>query len=143
MLKNDVPGYKDNNTLENAIAKYRKTIIEVIEAESQIKIKTENNGEEKKNESLTHLRTVIGVLPVIKKTTETACLACADAFVAVAASLSCSEFSQAAEDFSAAAKEYANGKGNNDVDVIVGAIYSIAYYEFEKEFKKVKIFANN
>lgn len=54
--------------------------------------------------------------------------------------LSCSEFSQAAEDVSAAAKEYANGKGNNDVDVIVGAISSMAYDEFEKEFKKVKIF---
>ncbi|WP_215537950.1 hypothetical protein [Borreliella bavariensis] len=66
---------------------------------SQIKIKTENNGEEKKNESLTHLRTVRGVLPVIKKTTETACLACADAFVAVAASLSCRELSQATERF--------------------------------------------
>ncbi len=78
---------------------------------------------------------------LLKKTTETACLAYADAFVAVAASLSCSEFSQAAEDFSAAAKEYANGKGNNDV--IVGAISSMAYDEFEKEFKKVKIFANN
>lgn len=47
------------------------------------------------------------------------------------------------KDFSAAANEYANGKGNNDVDVIVGAISSMAYDEFEKEFKKVKIFANN
>ncbi|ACL35226.1 hypothetical protein [Borreliella garinii] len=110
MLKNDAPVYKDNNTLENAITKYKEAIIKAIEVESQIKIKTENNGEDKKNESLTHLRTVIGVLPVIKKTTETVCLACADVFVAVAASLSCSEFSQAVEDFSAAAKEYANGK---------------------------------
>ncbi|WP_031489978.1 hypothetical protein [Borreliella garinii] len=52
---------------------------------------------------------------LLKKTTETACPACADAFVAAAASLSCSKFSQAAEDFSAAAKEYANGKENNDI----------------------------
>ncbi len=66
MLKNNVSGYKDNNTLENAIVKYKEVTIKVIEAESQIKIKTENNGEEKKNESLTHLRIVIGVLPVIK-----------------------------------------------------------------------------
>ncbi|WP_215536316.1 hypothetical protein [Borreliella bavariensis] len=67
MLKNDVPGYKDNNTLENVIAKHKEAIIKAIGAESQIKIKTENNGEEKKNESLTHLITVRGVLPVIKK----------------------------------------------------------------------------
>lgn len=80
---------------------------------------------------------------LLKKTTETACLACAGVFVAVAVSLSCIEFSQDAEDFSAAAKEYANGKRNNDVDVIVGAISSMAHDEFEKEFKKVKIIANN
>ncbi|WP_267501152.1 MULTISPECIES: hypothetical protein [Borreliella] len=41
---------------------------------------------------------------LLLKTAETACLACADAFVAVSVRLSYSEFSQAAEDFSAAAK---------------------------------------
>ncbi len=43
MLKDDVPGYKDNNTLDNAIANYKKVTSKAIEVESQIKIKTENN----------------------------------------------------------------------------------------------------
>ncbi|MCD2387512.1 hypothetical protein [Borreliella burgdorferi] len=73
MLKDDVLNYKDNNTLDNAIANYKKVTSKAIEVESQIKIKTENNEEEeKKNESLTHLRIVRDVLSVIKKTTETA-----------------------------------------------------------------------
>ncbi len=105
MLKDDVPGYKDNNTLDNAIANYKKVTSKAIEVESQIKIKTENNKEEKKNESLTHLRIVRGVLSVVKKPLKQLCLACAD-FISTAASLSCSEFRQAVVDFSAAAKEY-------------------------------------
>ncbi|ACO38193.1 hypothetical protein BBU29805_J33 (plasmid) [Borreliella burgdorferi 29805] len=32
-----------NNTLENAIVKYKEAISKAIEAKSQIKIKTENN----------------------------------------------------------------------------------------------------
>lgn len=88
MLKDDVLNYKDNNTLDNAIANYKKVTSKAIEVESQIKIKTENNEEEeKKNESLTHLRIVRDVLSVIKKTTETAWLACDDAFVAIVASV--------------------------------------------------------
>ncbi|WP_269145589.1 hypothetical protein [Borreliella burgdorferi] len=31
-----------------------------------------------------------------------------------------------------------NGKENNDVDVIVGAVFIMAYNEFEGEFKRVK-----
>lgn len=36
MLKNDVYGYKDNNTLENAITKYKEAIIKAIEAEREL-----------------------------------------------------------------------------------------------------------
>ncbi|WP_050581620.1 hypothetical protein [Borreliella garinii] len=149
MLKSAVSSYKDN-TLEDAIKKYAKAIEQASEAENKIETvkdytEAKNATEEKKEKSVDHLKTVRGVLPVIKKTIETACLSYVDAFVALISSLSCNEFKQAINEFNAAAKQYANGdKGDNAVDVIVGPISGMTYIEFEDEgFKRAKMFANN
>ncbi|WP_210380571.1 hypothetical protein, partial [Borreliella garinii] len=99
MLKSAVSSYKDN-TLEDAIKKYAEAIEQASEAENKIETvkdytEAKNATEEKKEKSVDHLKTATGVLPVIKKTIETACLSYVDAFVALTSSLSCNEFKQA------------------------------------------------
>ncbi|QMU99879.1 hypothetical protein F0310_05580 (plasmid) [Borrelia sp. A-FGy1] len=102
---------------------------------------------EEKNESVDNLKTVRSILAVIKKTTETACLAYAytyDFVVIVTSSLSSSKFRQAASKFNEVAKKYANGKGDNAASVIVGVISGIAYHGFEDWwFNNAKRFASN
>ncbi|MCD2332637.1 hypothetical protein [Borreliella americana] len=149
MLKSSVFSYRDNNTLDNAIKEYRKAISKASETEHKIKIVKDYKAvqeakNEEKKENVDSLKTVADVLPVIKKTIETACLFYADAFAVVTSSLSCNEFRQAINEFNAAAKEYANGdKGDNAVDVIVGPIASMAYSGSEDGFDNAKKFANN
>ncbi len=149
MLKSAVSSYK-NNTLEDAIKKYAEAIEQAIEAENKIETvkdytEAKNATEEKKKKNVDYLKTATGVLPVIKKTIEIACLSYADAFVALTSSLSCNEFKQAINEFNAAAKQYANGdKGDNAVDVIIGPISGMTYIGFEDSgFKRAKLFANN
>ncbi len=149
MLKSAVSSYKDN-TLEDAIKKYVEAIEQASEAENKIETvkdytEAKNITEEKKKKNVDHLKIAKDVLPVIKKTIETACLSYADAFVALTSSLSCNEFKQAINEFNAAAKQYANGdKGDNAVDVIIGPISGMTYIGFEDEgFKRAKMFANN
>ncbi|QMU99861.1 hypothetical protein F0310_05475 (plasmid) [Borrelia sp. A-FGy1] len=72
------------------------------------------------------LKTVRGILAVIEKTMETACKAYADAFAVVSSRLSCSKFKQTVYEFRDAAKQYANGKRNNAISVIVSVISGMA-----------------
>ncbi|XOU08905.1 hypothetical protein QIA00_04880 (plasmid) [Borreliella americana] len=149
MLNSAISNYKDD-TLEDAIKKYKETIEQASQDENKIetiKDYTEyiSANEQKKKKNVDHLKTVANVLPIIKKTIETACLSYVDAFVAVTSSLSCNEFKQVINKFNAAAKEYANGdKGDNAVNVIVGPIASMAYIGFEDTgFNRAKMFASN
>ncbi|WP_236840923.1 hypothetical protein [Borreliella turdi] len=89
---------------------------------------------------MVHLKNVRNLLPVIKKTIEIASIAYANAYASLTSCVSSIEFKQAVKDFSVAANQYANGKGDHAVDVIVGAITSI-YGEYKGGFERVKIFA--
>ncbi|WP_418906498.1 hypothetical protein QIA30_05385 (plasmid) [Borreliella turdi] len=144
MLKEAAFGY-DKKDLENTIKEYEEAINQAIEAESKIeKVKDYKEAidadEKKKKENIVHLKNVRNFLPVIKKTIEVASIAYANAYASIADSLSSMEFKKAIKDFSVAANQYANGKGDHAVDVIVGAITSI-HGEYEDGFKRAKIFA--
>ncbi|WP_232535994.1 hypothetical protein, partial [Borrelia sp. A-FGy1] len=147
MLKEAVPDY-ETKTLDDAIAEYKKAIDEASDAEGKIETINdykEPNDKEKqeKKVNVDHLKKVRNVLPVIEKTMETASKAYADAFAIIASRLSSSEFRQAVSEFNDAAKQYANGKGDNAVSVIVGPISSMTYVTFENGFARAKIFARN
>ncbi|WP_418905311.1 hypothetical protein QIA30_06260 (plasmid) [Borreliella turdi] len=149
MLKSAVSSYK-NSTLEEAINKYKEAIEQASKTENEINTvkdyaETQSADKNTKEKNIDHLKTIRGILPIITKTIETACLSYADAFVAVTSSLSCNEFKQAINEFYIAAKQYANGnKGDNAVDVIVGPISGMTYSGFEDwGFKRAKMFAGN
>ncbi|WP_032992307.1 hypothetical protein [Borreliella garinii] len=69
-------------------------------------------------------------------------MAYANAFAAMASSLSSAEFKKAVNEFKDAAEKYANGdRGDRSVDVILGAIAGMAF-DNENGFKRAKMFAN-
>ncbi|WP_232535986.1 hypothetical protein [Borrelia sp. A-FGy1] len=148
MLKDALPAY-DTRTLDEAIEEYKQAISQASEAECRIekindyKEPTKDEKEKKKG-NVDLLKTVSNVLAVIEKTIETASLAYADAFAIVSDSLSCINFKQAFSEFREAAKRYANGKGDNAADVIVGPILGMSHPGLEdSRFARAKMFARN
>lgn len=69
-------------------------------------------------------------------------MAYANAFAAMASSLSSAEFKKAINEFKYTAEKYANGdREDHAVDVIVGAIAGMAF-DNKNGFKRAKMFAN-
>lgn len=148
MLEQAATGY-DASTLNNAINinKYKEVIKKAKEAENKIEkendyTETKKADTEKKKRNLDNLKTVKDVLTISKKTIESASVAYAHAFAAMASSLSSAEFKKAVNEFKDTAEKYANGdRGDHAVDVIVGAIAGMAF-DNENGFKRAKMFAN-